>query len=139
MRGKKQFEFTDFFENNFNTDKLSELKNKKSSAAFYGVRGKKLSNDDNDFKYFNDSPSRQNYEYLILLKAMELAANARFHLDPYFEENNNIYKRAPLGFTGMRGKRSFIGARNDGEDIAHLQFKRSTVQRIVRLTSYVII
>ncbi|XP_055850048.1 tachykinins isoform X2 [Episyrphus balteatus] len=107
MRGKKQYEYTDLSPNSldwsFNDDdyNLNDIRYKKAPSGFNGVRGKKMDQLEYE-KSLLDQLFRRLYEENDDFEDMSAYSRSNTALD---EWENTIDKRAPSGFTGMRGKR----------------------------------
>ncbi|XP_049303346.1 tachykinins isoform X2 [Bactrocera dorsalis] len=132
MRGKKEYEYTDYSNANnlamdddrtadWDIDPIQrvayenelngvyghllglESRFKKAPSTFYGVRGKKYS--DNDVNRVNSLIRRLEEDRL----RQELTQNfLRELVNRQTTAQNDVTKRAPTGFTGMRGKRPSV-------------------------------
>ncbi|XP_036337378.1 tachykinins [Rhagoletis pomonella] len=185
MRGKKEYEFTDYsnannpalngdgtadwnieplqqaaYENEQNTayDRVlaMEPRFKKAPSTFYGVRGKKYA--DSDFSRIDSLLQHLEEEHLREALIEDFINNL---LNRKVLPANDVTKRAPIGFTGVRGKRpaagvldylyndedgtlplpmldakrgpvnAFVGVRGK-KDVDHQAFKRSPVDSVNR-------
>lgn len=118
---------------------------KKAPTAFYGVRGKKfatINGGNSDAHHWQDFLQKLEEDHIrdaVLEEFMERMSGTRNNLQ------NEMAKRAPTGFTGVRGKRpfldeidtsmetltkrglasnAFVGVRGK-KDVSHQTFKRS--------------
>ncbi|XP_054743654.1 tachykinins [Anastrepha obliqua] len=136
MRGKKEYEFTDYsnanslavdgdnyadwsidptqqvaYANELNNayDRLLTLdpRFKKASSTFYGVRGKKYSG--SDFNRIDSLLQRLEEDHLREALMQNFFNNL---INRKALSQNDVTKRAPTGFTGMRGKRPAAGVMN---------------------------
>uniref|UniRef100_A0A1A9ZNU5 Tachykinin n=1 Tax=Glossina pallidipes TaxID=7398 RepID=A0A1A9ZNU5_GLOPL len=101
MRGKKFISKHD--EGNTNAYEYLQMRNdqryKKAPTAFYGVRGKKIADDLKRWQDLMQKIETEQVQEILLKEFIE-------HLMRIGETNNElIIKRAPNGFTGVRGKR----------------------------------
>ncbi|KAI9579877.1 tachykinins [Glossina fuscipes] len=101
MRGKKFISKHD--EENTNAYEYLQMRNdqryKKAPTAFYGVRGKKIADDLKRWQDLMQKIETEQVQEILLKEFIE-------HLMRIGETNNElIIKRAPNGFTGVRGKR----------------------------------
>lgn len=101
MRGKKVISKHD--EENTNAYEYRQMRNdqryKKAPTAFYGVRGKKIADDLKRWQDLMQKIETEQVQEILLKEFIE-------HLMRIGETNNElIIKRAPNGFTGVRGKR----------------------------------
>uniref|UniRef100_A0A1A9WJE6 Tachykinin n=1 Tax=Glossina brevipalpis TaxID=37001 RepID=A0A1A9WJE6_9MUSC len=101
MRGKKLFSEQD--EETTNAYKYPQMRNdqryKKAPTAFYGVRGKKFTDDLKRWKDLLQKIEAEQIQEILLKEFLE-------DLMGIDEKNNELMiKRAPNGFTGVRGKR----------------------------------
>lgn len=115
MRGKKEFKLTDLSPNglDWNIDdenSANDVRYKKAPSGFQGVRGKKM----DQFEYeksFLDQLFRKLYQDddEDLDNTSGYRPNIPLYSHAYSDnddwEDNDMEKRAPSGFTGMRGKR----------------------------------
>uniref|UniRef100_A0A1A9VBE2 Uncharacterized protein n=1 Tax=Glossina austeni TaxID=7395 RepID=A0A1A9VBE2_GLOAU len=101
MRGKKLISKHD--EEKTNAYEYLQMRNdqryKKAPTAFYGVRGKKIADDLKRWQDLMQKIETEQVQEILLKEFIE-------HLMRIGETNNElIIKRAPNGFTGVRGKR----------------------------------
>lgn len=86
------------------------IRYKKAPTAFYGVRGKKFSSSQNSYaRRWNDLFEKINQNHLREVELQDvidkLTMGERLPANAREEIQNEMSKRAPTGFTGVRGKR----------------------------------
>lgn len=87
MRGKKQ-----------NNEGI-----KRAPYGFTGMRGKKAETFEEGYHY----PTNEADFYELLMKWQNQLNSISYANQPYDTESNTIGKRAPSGFMGMRGKKTY--------------------------------
>ncbi|XP_073819601.1 tachykinin isoform X2 [Musca autumnalis] len=153
-------ELPDFDENTMNWEDYVQSANarryKKAPTAFFGVRGKKFTlggginpgGDNYRWQQFLQKLDEDNVRHMIVDDFMDRLVNERpAHDDLAVQQQSEMSKRAPTGFTGLRGKRpelteagsndmsmelvgkrglsnTFVGVRGK-KDVSHQAFKRS--------------
>ncbi|EDW66605.1 tachykinins isoform X2 [Drosophila virilis] len=136
MRGKKEQEpsaddnwlgpdpldYTEDDAGNFYNENMRRLK--KAPLAFVGLRGKKFTPNNNRLHDLLQQMEEDRLRENLLQDFLEHLAT----------DGNDVAKRAPTGFTGMRGKRPSIAeydAVENGEDAMELLAKRAPVNSFV--------
>lgn len=155
MRGKKEQEATsedhwsgpdpleygdEDLDNSYNEN---GLRLKKAPMSFVGVRGKKYSNNNNHLQSLLQQMEEERMRESLLRDLFDHIVG---------EDNEVVGKRAPTGFTGMRGKRpasedeedalellqkralsnSFVGVRGK-KDVSHQNYKRAALSEVSKI------
>lgn len=117
---------------------------KKAPMSFVGVRGKKYSSNNNHLQSLLQQMEEERRENLLRDLFDHIVG----------EENEVVGKRAPTGFTGMRGKRpasedeedalellqkralsnSFVGVRGK-KDVSHQNYKRAALSEVSKVSA----
>lgn len=118
---------------------------KKAPMSFVGVRGKKYSNNNNHLQSVLQQMEEERMRDSFLRDLFDHIVG---------EDNEVVGKRAPTGFTGMRGKRpasedeedalellqkralsnSFVGVRGK-KDVSHQNYKRAALSEVSKLSA----
>lgn len=118
---------------------------KKAPMSFVGVRGKKYSNNNNHLQSVLQQMEEERMRDSFLRDLFDHIVG---------EDNEVVGKRAPTGFTGMRGKRpasedeedalellqkralsnSFVGVRGK-KDVSHQNYKRAALSEVSKVSA----